>query len=68
MRKGRRSLEKTPPYLFDQAKEICHGRNSLDGAAGAQPAAGDGAALVLPRPFPSHARPTPLSGKHSFVI
>jgi hypothetical protein len=34
----------------------------------AQPAAGDRAALVLPRPFPRHARPRRLSGKHSFVI
>jgi hypothetical protein len=44
-----------------RAKDICHGPNFLDGATGAQPAAGDRAALVLPRPFP-------LSGKHSFVI
>jgi hypothetical protein len=44
-----------------------HGRSYLHGATGAQAVAGNGAALVLPEPFPRDTRRAALSGVHGFV-
>jgi hypothetical protein len=56
-----------PPYLSLETKGENHGRSYLYGAAGAQAAAGDGAALVLPQPFPCDAWRAALPGVHGFV-
>jgi hypothetical protein len=44
-----------------------HDRNTFHGTAGAQSAAGDCAALVVPEPVPRLARRTTLPGMHEIV-
>jgi hypothetical protein len=51
-----------------RATGICDDRNSFYGSIGAQSAAGVGAPLVLPQPFPRDARATALRGMRGPLI
>jgi hypothetical protein len=54
-----------PPYLPVMGTTgVDDGRNSLDCSIGPQSAAGDGAPLVLPKPFPRDSRSKALRGVH----
>jgi hypothetical protein len=57
--------ERRPIYLENEG--YCDGRASLHGPDGAQSAASDGTALVLPKPFPRDARQASLRRMHGFV-
>jgi hypothetical protein len=49
-------------FICFRATGVCDDRNTFYGSIGAQSAAGVGAPLVLPQPFPRHARPAALCG------